>query len=309
MMKHPGHRSARPTAAATAAAAALILLAACDDSATGPGLDPGDGDEPPVSEAPAVLVGAGDIAGCSSDGDEATAALLDTIPGTVFTLGDNAYSSGTAEQFAECYHPSWGRHRERTRPVPGNHDYGTPGAAPYFDYFGENAGEPGKGYYSYDLGDWHVIALNSEIDIEAGSEQLAWLAADLAANPATCTVAYWHHPRFSSGSHGSDSDLRDLWRMLDEAGVDLALTGHDHDYERFAPQDADGNADPDGIRQFVVGTGGADLRPFDGVEPNSERRIDGTAGVLKLELYEDSYRWTFIATDGTVRDEGEGACG
>lgn len=302
MINDQGRRHARSLAPLAAAATFAMLFAACGDPAVGPD------DDSPAGEAPAVLVGAGDIAGCSSSGDEATAALLDTIPGTVFTLGDNAYSSGTAQQFAECYHPSWGRHRERTRPVPGNHDYGTPGAAPYFDYFGANAGEPGKGYYSYDLGDWHVVALNSQIEIEAGSEQLAWLAADLAANPAACTVAYWHHPRFSSGPHGNDSDMRDLWQMLDEAGVDLALTGHDHDYERFAPQDADGNADADGIRQFVVGTGGADLRPFDSAEPNSERRIADTAGVLKLELYEDAYRWTFIATDGTVRDEGEGTC-
>lgn len=287
-------------------AALMVIAAACG----GPG--PATA---PVPEAPAVLVGAGDIAGCRSQGDEATAALLSGIPGTVFTAGDNAYQLGTPEDFAECYHPTWGWHKARTRPTPGNHDYGTAGAAGYFGYFGSRAGDMGKGYYSYDLGSWHVVALNSICDeveggCAAGSAQERWLRDDLQAHPARCTLAYWHNPLFSSGLHGSQDQVRPFWDALFEAGAEVVLNGNDHDYERFAPQDPRGQRDDArGIREFVIGTGGAQLRPFEDVLPNSEARNDVARGVLQLRLFEDRYEWEFVPIAGEdFMDRGEGNC-
>jgi hypothetical protein len=268
-----------------------------------------------ASPTTTVLVGAGDIAGCGSEKDEETARLLDNIAGTVFTLGDNVYPDGTAELFTDCYDPTWGRHKARTHPSPGNHDYLVPGAPGYFDYFGAAAGEVGKGYYSYDVGDWHIIVLNSEC-VEAGgcgsdSPQGQWLKADLAANPSTCTLAYWHTPRFSSGSvHGNDAHMQDFWQLLYDAGADVVLNGHEHLYERFAPQDPNGVADPEhGIRQFTVGTGGKSLYAFGTVQPNSEVRNSDTYGVLKLTLYPTSYDWEFIPIAGqTFTDSGSANC-
>jgi hypothetical protein len=266
------------------------------------------------AQAPAVMVGAGDIASCQSEGDEATARLLDAIDGTVFTTGDNAYEYGTDEEFANCYHPTWGRHRTRTRPALGNHDYGTPGAAGYFRYFGAAAGEPGRGYYSYDLGAWHVIVLNSNCRFAGGcgpdSPQVQWLRRDLASSPAVCTAAYWHHPRFSSGLHGNDPTMQTIWQVLVSAGVDVALTGHDHLYERFAPLDAQGRPDPQrGLRQFIVGTGGRNHYPFRTVLPASDVRHTGTFGVLRLELATAGYAWAFIPEAGkTFRDTGTARC-
>ena len=264
--------------------------------------------EPPLA-APAVFAGAGDIALCASDGaHEATARLLDSIGGTVFALGDNVYMSGTAEEYRDCYDRTWGRHRLRTRPVPGNHEYESRAAAPYFDYFGANAGPHGLGYYSFDLGGWHIVALNSNVPVGAGSAQGTWLRANLSANRARCTLAYWHHPRFSSGRHGNDERMRDLWQVLYEAGADVVLSAHDHTYERFAPQDPDGFPDPNGgIRQFVVGTGGARPYPFVTVRPNSEMRL-AALGVLKLTLSGAGYDWEFIAVSGEPRDGGSASC-
>lgn len=258
----------------------------------------------------AVLVGAGDIADCGVDGKEQTAKLLDNIPGTVYTTGDNAYEDGTAADFANCYDPSWGRHKARTRPSPGNHDYHTSGASGYFNYFGENAGPPGRGYYSYNLGAWHIISLNSNISMSTTSAQMTWLKADLAANPARCTLAYWHHPRFSSGEHGNDPSTQPLYQALYDAGAEVILTGHDHHYERFAPQTATGVADPArGIRQFVVGTGGRGMYSIGTPEPNSEVRQTGTWGVLQLTLRSDGYDWKFVPVAGkTFTDEGSGTC-
>src|SRR5918997_1558659 len=207
------------------------------------------------------VVAAGDIAKCSADGDEATAELLEGIDGTVLALGDNAYPRGTAANFEECYEPSWGRFKGRTKPVPGNHEYYTQGARGYFEYFGEAAGEPEEGYYSYEVGSWHVVALNSncgeaQIRCSPSSTQVRWLEEDLAANAddeGECTLAYMHHPRFSSGEeHGSYETVEPMWEALYEAGAELVLSGHEHNYERFAPQDPSGKADPEGgIRQFV----------------------------------------------------------
>lgn len=270
-----------------------------------------------------VLVGAGDIAYCGTGGAETTARLLDRVPGTVFTTGDNVQGAGTAEEFADCYDPAWGRHKPRTRPVPGNHDYQTAGGAAYYDYFGSAAGDAGQGYYSYTLGAWHVVALNSNCGAEGGcgreSAQARWLRADLAANPSSCLLAYWHHPRFFSSTEGpsavaggpsSDRKMAGMWRDLQAAGADVVVSGHRHVYERFAPMDADGVADPGGIRQFVVGTGGDGLQTFgNSLAPNSEARIEGVQGVLSLTLRPDRYDWEFLrAPDGTVADTGTGSC-
>ncbi|MGH7587777.1 MAG: metallophosphoesterase family protein [Gemmatimonadota bacterium] len=273
-----------------------------DPIPNGPDPDPNGGPE-------AVLVGAGDIASCSVETDEATAAILDGIDGTIFTAGDNAYQSGRREEFADCYEPTWGRHRLRTRPVPGNHDYRTENAAPYFDYFGVRAGPRDLGYYSYQLGSWRILALNSNIDVGRNSPQAQWLLQDLAANPTLCALAYWHHPLFSSGEKGNFGQMRDFWRLLDAASVDVVVTAHDHDYERFGPQNAQGVADPNGIRSFVVGTGGDTLDPFVDVKPNSEIRNATTHGVLMLELFTGRYEWEFLPIPGgTFSDGGRAEC-
>jgi len=262
-----------------------------------------------------VLVGAGDIASCVTAGAEATAKLLDGISGTVFTLGDNAYETGTSLEFAACYDPTWGRHKARTRPAPGNHEYLTDGARDYFDYFGAAAGDPAKGYYSYDLGAWHIIVLNSNCSevggCGVGSLQERWLRADLAAHPTTCTLAYWHHPRFSSGRNGSDATYQAFWQALYDYNADVVLSGHDHDYERFMPQNPRGVPDPvRGLREFVVGTGGRSHFTFRGAAvPNSEARNDNTFGVLKLTLHPAGYDWAFVPEAGkTFTDSGTGSC-
>ena len=260
--------------------------------------------------ASVTLVGAGDIASCTSSGDEATANLLDSIPGTVFTAGDNAYDSGSAAEYANCYAPSWGRHKSRTRPAAGNHEYTISGAPGYFGYFGSAGGEPGKGYYSYDLGGWHITVLNSNLAMTAGSPEETWLRADLAAHPARCTLAIWHHPRFSSGHHGSSTTVQPLWQALYDAGADLVVAGHDHTYERFAPQTPAGQVDmARGIREFVVGTGGAGLYAFEHPAPNSEVKNNTTRGVLKLTLYADRYDWKFVPVKGSsFTDSGSASC-
>jgi hypothetical protein len=269
----------------------------------------------PISGADPVLVAAGDISSCANNGDAATANLLDSIAGTVITLGDNAYESGTATEFTNCYDPTWGRSKARTRPAVGNHEYGTAGAAGYYGYFGAAAGDPKKGYYSYDLGAWHIIAINSNCSqvggCQTGSAQEQWLRSDLAAHPTACTLAYWHHPRFSSGEHGSTSSMQPIWQTLYDAGADVVLNGHDHDYERFAPQDPAGNADSArGIREFVVGTGGKSHYAISTPITNSEVRNSDTFGVLKLTLHATSYDWQFIPEAGrTFTDSGSGvAC-
>ncbi len=272
------------------------------------------GDDGAAPSRTATLVGAGDIANCGSPGAEATAALLDAIPGTVFTTGDNAYEDGTATDFQNCYDPTWGRHKARTRPAAGNHDYHTLGASGYFGYFGAVAGDRNEGYYSYDLGDWHIIVLNgqcSEVSCSAGSAQEEWLRADLEANATPCTAAYWHKPRFSSGSqHGSNTSYTAFWQALYDYDAELVMNGHEHNYERFAPQNSNGTADPvRGIRQFVVGTGGTNLTGFGPPLPNSEVRNGDTLGVLKLTLHPTSYQWEFVPeSGGTFTDTGSESC-
>jgi 3',5'-cyclic AMP phosphodiesterase CpdA len=231
--------------------------------------------------------------------------LLDAIPGTVFTTGDNAYGSGTLSEYRNCYDPTWGRHKARTKPIPGNHEYRTSGAAGYFQYFNNV-----PSYYAYDLGDWRIYALNSEISDSASSPQVEWLEADLAANPRQCVLAYWHQPRWSSGSnHGNNRDSQTLWQILYEAGAEVVLNGHEHNYERFAPMNAAGQPDPRGLREFVVGTGGKSLYNFDSPLPTSEVRNDTSYGVLMLILRESSYEWEFIPVAGsTFRDSGSTDC-
>jgi calcineurin-like phosphoesterase family protein len=261
-----------------------------------------------------TLLAAGDIASCGSNGDEQTANLLDDQAGTVITLGDNAYDSGSTSEYANCYDPTWGRAKARTHPAPGNHEYNTAGATGYYGYFGAAAGDPETGYYSYDLGSWHLIALNSNCSAiggcGAGSPQEQWLRADLAAHPTDCTLAYWHHPRFSSGEHGDSSNVQGLWQALYDYGAELVLVGHDHDYERFAPMNASGDADPTfGVREIVVGTGGRSHYAFGSTQPNSEVRNNTAWGILKLTLRSNSYDWQFLPVAGqTFSDSGSTAC-
>jgi 3',5'-cyclic AMP phosphodiesterase CpdA len=280
-----------------------------------------------TSETDPILVGAGDIAACGislpvfnmATNGEATARILDALfanganpNGVVFTAGDNAYYDGSPEDFAKCYNPSWGRHKARTRPAAGNHDYETPGAAGYFAYFGSRTGgDPKKGaYYSYELGAWHIIVIDSNIPAAAGSPQEQWLRADLAQHPTKCALAYWHHPRFSSAKHGSLDRTKDIWQALYEGGVEIVMNGHDHVYERFGPQDPAGRADPmRGIRQFTVGTGGGALYGFKTPLANSEVRYRGGHGVLKLTLHPDRYDWEFISEAGKAfSDSGTADC-
>jgi hypothetical protein len=268
-----------------------------------------------ANDQAAILVGAGDIADCKDlSGAEATAKLLDQIPGTVMAVGDLAYPDGSKANFA-CYDRTWGRAKSRTRPAPGNHEFHSSDATPYFDYFGPAAGDPKTGYYSYELGTWHIIVLNSECtDVggcEPGSPEEKWLRADLSAHPAACTLAYWHKPLFSSGgAHGNDPTVKPLFRALYDAHADVVVNGHDHDYERFAPQDPEGSPDSKrGIREFVVGTGGKNHRPFDDAKPNSELRDATAFGVLKLTLKLNAYEWQFIPEAGkSFTDSGSSDC-
>ncbi|MFD7654257.1 DNRLRE domain-containing protein [Actinosynnema sp. NPDC059797] len=264
----------------------------------------------PAPDADPVLVGAGDISN-SGSGDSATAALLDGIPGTVFTTGDNVYDSGTTSEFNNHYNPTWGRHKARTRPSPGNHDYNTSGATGYYNYFGSLAGPAGQGYYSYDLGNWHVVSLNSNISTAAGSAQERWLRADLAASTKPCTAAYWHHPLFTSGAnHSPSTATRPLFQALYDYDADVVIFGHNHQYERFAPQNPSGGLDTArGIRTFVAGMGGASHYSFGTIRPNSEVRNSTTYGVLKLTLHSDAFTWQFVPEAGkTFTDSGTTAC-
>ena len=267
------------------------------------------------AEKEVVLIGAGDIADCTDlAGAEATAKLLEANPGTVMALGDLAYPNGTAEDF-KCYDKTWGRVKTRTRPAVGNHEFHSTGASYYFQYFGAAAGDAKTGYYSYELGSWHIVVLNSEcLEIGgcgAGSPEEKWLRADLAAHPVGCTLAYFHKPRFSSGlNHGNDPEVGAFWQALYDFNAELILNGHDHDYERFAPQDPNGNADPKrGIREFVVGTGGKNHREFGIHKANSEVRNNTAFGVLKLTLRPTGYDWKFIPEAGkSFTDSGSGSC-
>ena len=279
-------------------------------------LPAGPAPEVPSPTEPPVLLAAGDIAKCNREEDALTGYLLDVNPGIVLGIGDNDQVAGSLQQFNDCYGPTWGRHKDRIYPVPGNHEYYTGGANGYFTYFGDRATplEPGcrkecGGFYSFNYGGWHIVALNSEIPSDPGTPQEQWLRADLAANPSVCTLAYWHRARFSSGDHLSVAG-QGLWAALYDFGADIVLSGHDHDYERFAPQNPSGQLDnARGIRQFVVGTGGTNLTSFKFIQPNSEVRDHDTWGILKLTLHPDRYDWEFLPIPGqTWTDTGTANC-
>ncbi len=262
----------------------------------------------PPSPALVTILAAGDIARCGVPGSELTARLLDQLPGIVLALGDLAYQNGTFQQFANCYAPTWGRHRDRTRPAPGNHDYETAGAAAYFAYFEELAGPLGDGFYSFVAGSWRLISLNSNVPMGPGSPQHAWLQQELQ-QPARCTLAYWHYPLMSSGPNGDNPSTRPLWDLLYAGGAEVVLVGHDHIYERYVPQNPDGQLDRDrGIRQFIVGTGGAELTGIVSRRPNSAATHVGH-GVLKLVLGDNRYEWQFMPIQGTAfSDTGSDVC-
>jgi hypothetical protein len=259
----------------------------------------------PTSSGSVVFVGAGDIASCSRSQDGQTAQLLDNIAGTVFTTGDNVYPDGTYTEFTNCYDPTWGRHKSRTKPVPGNHDYRTSGASGYFKYFNNI-----PSYYAYNLGAWRIYALNSEISVSSTSAQATWLKNDLAANPKQCVLAYWHKPRWASGTnHGSNSAMQTLWQTLYNAGAELVLNGHEHHYERFVQMNASGAAVSSGLREIIVGTGGAALYPFGSPLAASQVRNNTTYGVLKLTLRTTSYDWQFVPIAGSsFTDSGSSNC-
>ena len=269
--------------------------------------------EPAASSDP-VLIAAGDIATCSSSYDTMTAELVKGIPGTVLTLGDNAYERGTTTEYRDCFGPTWGQFKSRIRPSPGNHEYYTSGATGSYGYFGSAAGDPARGYYSFDVGSWHVVSLNSNCSAiggcGAGSAQERWLRQDLAASGARCTLAYWHHPRFSSGYHGNSSATEDLWDALYDAGADVVLVGHDHNYERYYPLTGSGTRDDArGLVEFVVGTGGKTLRSFTRSMPGTAvTRNADSYGVLKMTLKSDAMDFAFVGATGSYSDQGTVRC-
>jgi hypothetical protein len=276
-----------------------------------PGPDAGPGSDPDAGPGTSLLA-VGDVGDCNSEGDTATSALLDAHAGTVLLLGDAAYPNGAPSDFSSCFDPVWGRHKERIRSVPGNHEYQTAGAAGYFGYFGAAAGDPARGYYSFDHEGWHIVALNTNCGVvgcAAGSEQEQWLRQDLTDHAGACTIAFSHHPRFSSGQHGNVNDVEPLWRALVDHGVEMMLSGHDHDYERWASLDGSGSPSPNGTVQFVVGTGGTTLRGFPGGQPVNSLARNSTWGVLKLTLRGADYDWEFLpVAGGSNVDRGFGRC-
>jgi len=310
------------------AAAGLINPSSFLDAADAPSSRPTHAGSPSVQRSPdapratagpgemVVMVGAGDIADCERQQDSLTADALERIDGIVFTLGDHAYPDASAEDFEKCYGPTWGRPsiKDRTRPTIGDDDYDTSGAAPYFEYFGEAAGDPATGYYAYDAGAWRVYVINSVCRViggcGAGSAEEAWLRADLKGNPRECVLAMWHKPYFTSEPSGGSDSMRQMWRVLYEEGADVVLNGDHHAYERFAAQTPAGELDEKrGIVEFVVGTGGGAPESFGTPLPNSLVRAERVSGVLRLELSPTSYRFEFIDVAGTdVSDRGERAC-
>jgi hypothetical protein len=273
--------------------------------------------EPYRDPAPVSVVVAGDIAQCGEasaavSGASRTAKLVGPGDAIVLTLGDNAYEAGTPDEFAACFHPTWGAFKDRIRPSPGNHDYYTTGAAGYFDYFGAQAGPDRRGYYSFDFAGWHFISLNPMLELGPQSEQYRWLLADLEASRSNlCTIAVLHYPAFNSGVvYGGVKEMKPVFETLYNAGVEMVLSGHEHLYERFAPQKADGTADPArGVRQFVVGTGGAALSSFDKPLPNSEFRYSASHGILRLALGPGTYGWQFVPVVGGIPiDAGSATC-
>lgn len=282
-----------------------VLAGSCGGSSISPS-DPNPPVPPPVTTG--ILSGAGDIALCGTEGAAQTAALLDGIGGYIFTAGDNAYFHGSATEYANCYEPTWGRFKSRTFATPGNHDYESAGAAPYFEYFGDRAGPSGLGYYTYKVGSWTVVSLNSNIEASSFTSQQQWLRDTLTATRPHCLAAIWHHPLVSSGPNGPSTRMRDAWRILQEFNAEFVITAHDHLYERFAPLNFDGVPSATGIREFVVGTGGAERYQVVRAMPGSEATYMGH-GVISFRLESESYSWQYMSTpNGVVRDSGTGVC-
>jgi acid phosphatase type 7 len=272
-----------------------------------------------------TLIAAGDIASCPETGDDQTAKLIQSMlektPATIAALGDLVYPTGKLETYQNCYGPTWGKFLKQTKAAIGNHDYANGTSQGYASYFGAAAGPSPEHYYSYDLGTgqekklgtWHVIVLNSNCwavgGCEQGSKQYKWLQSDLEKNPNNCTLAYWHHPRFSSALHGNNEFMQDVWALLANSGVELVLNGHDHNYERFAPLNAAGQPSKTGTRAFVVGTGGKNTYPFLITKPGSQVRKTNVFGVLELKLKASSYDWRFVPVAGkTFTDAGSTNC-
>ena len=333
-MQHTLHRAQRGAPASPAPAVsirliAVALLAAVTVIFAGCASLAGSGqsasaDMPVIDGIGITLFAAGDIADCrqipaAKTGAARTAALIagnlaNDPAALVLALGDTSYPAGLPEEYENCYAPTWGRFKAQTLPAPGNHEYYTKGAPGYFGYFGALAGPEQRGYYSKDVGNWHLVSLNSNLRPPASTAQQAWLVEDLAQlrrrNADGCVLAYWHHPVYSSGGHGNNAHMRATWQALMAARADVVLSAHDHDYERFAPQDADANRDErNGIRSFVVGTGGAELDPFTLTKPHSQAQENLTHGVLKMVLKRAGYEWAFLPVDGKpARDAGSARC-
>jgi hypothetical protein len=281
---------------------AVLLAISCSGERLLPVTGPG-----PIVQT-TVLLAAGDIGVCGSRGAAETGEMLDALEGTILALGDIAYPHGTAYDFINCYEPVWGRHKSRTRPTTGNHEYETGAAQPYFDYFGALAGPPGVGYYSFKAGDWLVLSLNSNIPVGNTTAQAQWIRSELTANTSRCALAYFHHPLYSSGPNGDNARLAGLWQLLYDMGVDVILSGHEHLYERYGPMTPDGQRnDAKGIRQFIVGTGGAGLYSISRLHAVSEVQVI-SHGLLKLTLTSQAYQWEFLEVGGGRGDFGQDLC-
>lgn len=299
-----GHRLPR-VPALIAGPLLLAAAAACGGPPSGPSPNP-----PPIVEGPSTrtFLAVGDIGMCDSPGTEAAARLAAGLEGTLLLAGDIAYPHGSAQDFARCFDPFWGRFRDRWFAVPGNHEYETGGAQPFFDYFGDATGEPGKGWFAIATGDWLVLMLNSMLSTSPNSEQGEFVRQQLASRRPRCTLAVWHHPLYSSGPNRPSAQMRDLWVMLYESGAEVVVNGHDHLYERFGRQNPEGQLAVNGIRQFTAGTGGATLYQFAGIAANSDVRIS-RHGLLRLTLMPGSYRWEFLTVPGgAVEDSGTDTC-
>jgi acid phosphatase type 7 len=302
----------------------LLLVLAIVSGACAPSAGPaGAPARPTPTQAPAarrdrhakpspavVVVAAGDIAcpGAPCDGERETAREIRKIePKAVLPLGDLQYPNGSFANFQASYDRTWGTFKGRTHPAPGNHEYETPGAAGYYRYFGQRA-HPPLGYYSFDLGAWHLVALNANCDAIDCAREQRWLGRNLRHDHSLCQLAYWHQPRFSSGPHGSDPAYSGFWNTLYRFGADVVLNGHDHDYERFAKLAPNEHFSGRGIREFVVGTGGASHYAFGPPVPGSQVRVANRSGVLRMRLSATSYNWSFVDISGKVRDSGSTAC-
>ena len=288
---------------------AAAIAAACSGSPAGPSPGGGTGGgSGPVTGLTAVMLAVGDIGMCNRPAVGQTARLVAGLEGGLLLGGDIAYFQGTAADFRDCFNPEWGRFRSRWHAVPGNHEYESPGAGPYFDYFGDAAGTDRTGYYAFMAGDWLILMLNSNIPAGRGSAQWEFARQQLDAQRTPCTMAVWHHPLFSSGPNGNNNNMRDMWSLLEASRVEVVFSGHDHLYERFGRQLANGTADPaNGIRQFVAGTGGADLYTFVRAAPNSESRLM-QYGVVRFILKPAIVEWAFLGIDGSVNDPGLDTC-